>query len=329
MAWGSAAAVLLVVTSAGTASAGRSTTTVTNGTHHDHTLGASVYEVSYDPKDVPPGHPLTAVGGWTPPACWMAPVATPDELKDERESTWASESTGYVWDAEQRDYYVNGHPHKDFEIANADKGMWWNGRPNPNRLADPASLSCFKERDDWVLNGDEPPAGPAVTPEILAQSAYDRIRIPDKVVSLSPDAAIPQTVNAPTWAWLDSADIQPVSVTARLRSLNIWATTTATPVGLRLDAGTPDAELHPASGNCPIGKDGSVGEKYVTGDGNRTPPCGLTYLRSSGQGTYALTATVTWKVSWRGSGGTGGDLAEGDFDTQQDVHVREYQAVNH
>jgi enoyl reductase len=260
----------------------------------------------------------------------MAPVATPQELKKEREGVWAEESTGAAWDQAEAAYYKLGHPHKNFEIPNTGKGMWWNGVVNPNRIADPASLDCFQERDDWVLNGDTPPApkGPVVSPEILAESAYDRIRIPDKIVNLSPDMLHTQTVNLSTWAWLDSADIPPVSVTASLASLNIWAKTTATPVGLHLDAGTPDADRYPASGDCGLNANGSIGEKYVPADANKIPPCGLTYRRSSGNGTFALTATITWQVSWTGSGGTGGNLDNGIFDTTQNVTVQEIQSVN-
>ena len=299
------------------------------GSSDNGDLGAHAYDVTYEPANPPAGHPLTASNGWTPPPCWLAPVATPQELKAEREATWAEDSTGYEWEAIQRDYYVNGHPHKDFEIANTGKGLWWDGMPNPNRLADPASLSCFGEYDQWVLKGDTPPAGPVVTPEILAESAYDRIRIPDKAVSLSPDALHTQTVNLDTWAWLDSADVPPVSVTARLDSLGIWATTTATPVGLHLDAGTPDADLYPASGDCPINADGSIGTAYKTGDAGKTPPCGLVYRKSSGNGTFPLTATITWKVEWVGTGNANGrQLASGVFDTTQNVTVREIEAVN-
>jgi len=291
---------------------------------------AHAYEVTYSPAAVPQGHPLAATTQWTPPPCWMAPVADPQELKTEREGVWAEESTGYVWDQKQRDYYVNGHPHKDFEIAESGKGMWWNGQVNPNRLADPASTSCFKEYDDWVLNGRTPPPGPGptVTPEILAESAYDRLRIPDKVVELSPDAQHTQTVNLNTWAWLTKSDIHPVSVTARLASLGIWARTTAEPVGLHLEPGTPDADVYPASGDCPLNPDGSVGRPYTRADGNDVPPCGLTYRRSSGSGTFPLSATIRWKVTWTGSGGTGGDLPGGTFEFNQDVTVQDIQSVN-
>lgn len=323
-----AAAMILLVAGAGEAVAGRSTTTSTGGAGQ-HTIDASAYAVSYEPATLPAGHPVRAVSGWTPPACWVAPVAKPEELRAEREAVWAEGSPGPEWVAGQKDYYVDGHPHKDFESADSGKGLWWDGQVNPNRIGDPASLTCFKERDDWVLNGKRPQAGPVVTPKILAESAYDRVRIPDKVVTLSPDASHTQTVNSNIWAWLDRADIPPVSVTARLRSLGIWATTTATPVGLHLDAGTPYADRYPSSGDCPMGTDGSVGEKYRTGDGNTVlPPCGLVYRKSSDGGTFTLTATITWQVTWKGSGGTGGQLDNGVFDLPQQVTVKEWQAVN-
>jgi enoyl reductase len=52
------------------------------------------------------------------------------------------------------------------------------------------------------------------------------------------------------------------------------------------------------------------------------------YLRSSGNGTYPLRATITWKIHWTGSDGTGDDLPDGTFGATQDVTVQEIQAVN-
>jgi hypothetical protein len=59
-----------------------------------------------------------------------------------------------------------------------------------------------------------------------------------------------------------------------------------------------------------------------------TPPCGLKHQRSSGDGTFKLRATITWQVSWTGTGGAGGDLPNGAFGTTQDITVQEIQAVN-
>lgn len=319
------AALVACLMTAGTANANETPPPVTGGDKHGHDIGA--YAVRYSPETPPPGNPLTPTTTWTPPACWMAPVATPAELKAEREAIWALGSTGADWEAAQRDYYVNGNPHKDFELANTGKGLWWNGTPNPNRTGDPKALSCYQEYDEWVPKGDPPKTGPpAITPEILAQSAYDRIRIPDTEISLSPDVLAKQTVNLNTWAWLDKEDFAPVSVTASLPVLGISATTTATPIGLHLDAGTPDADLFPASGDCPRNSDGSIGTPYRSGDGGRTPPCGLVYRRSSNGGTFPLRATVTWRVTWVGTTG-GGTLDNGSFDRTTDITVREIQSV--
>ncbi len=102
----------------------------------------------------------------------------------------------------------------------------------------------------------------------------------------------------------------------------------ATAASLHIEPGTEDAESLPASGECEVNDDGSIGEPYARGKAELTPPCGVRYLRSSGDGSYALEATLTWEISWEGSGGTGGDLPNGTFATTTEVPVQEYQAVN-
>ncbi|MFE5220816.1 hypothetical protein ACFRC1_40885, partial [Streptomyces sp. NPDC056626] len=180
----------------------------------------------------------------------------------------------------------------------------------------------------WVENGDTPNVENAVTPEVLAQLAYARIKVPDTSVTLAP--ANTTKVNLPTWAWLDKAKFGEVSVTASLAvgGVNIQATTTATPVSLSLEPGTPDAETYPASGECTINADDSIGEPYAKGKADQTPPCGIKYLRSSGDGTYNLQATITWDVTWTGTGAAGGKLPSGTFGNDQAVTVQEIQAVN-
>jgi enoyl reductase len=178
-----------------------------------------------------------------------------------------------------------------------------------------------------VDQGDPPPADieNAVTPEVLAELAYAEIRVPSTKVTLAPAAAT--KVNLPTWAWLDAADFKPVSVTASVPVIGITATATARPKSLRIEPGTKDAVTYPASGVCEVDGD-RIGEPYAKGKADRTPPCGVRYLRSSGDGTYPLQATVTWEIDWTGSGGAGGDLPDGTFGATQDVVVQEIQAVN-
>lgn len=293
----------------------------------DGTLSSTVGAIVYDRSNNGSGDavgPVTSTTSWSPPACWYAPKYTPAQLKAYLEPIWEAESTGYEWDAAQRDRYVNGHPYKDFNKDKAGEGYWWDSYVNEDF---PTGWDTCDEPIFWVDKGDSPPADieNAVTPKILAELAYNEIRVPSTKVTLAPAKAT--KVNLPTWAWLDDAEFKPVSVTASIPVLNISATTTAEPVSLKIDPGTSDAETYPASGVCEI-KNGSIGEQYTKGKSDETPPCGVKYLRSSGSGSYSLKATITWKISWTGTGGAGGDLPDGTFGATQDVVVQEIQAVN-
>lgn len=290
------------------------------------TAGAVVYERSHNGSGGSVG-PVASATNWTPPACYYAPKYTPEQLQKTLEPIWEAESTGYQWDAEQRDRYVKGHPYKDFNKEKSGDGYWWDSYVTTGREWDPAALDC-EEEIFWVDTNDDPPADipQAITPEVLAQLAYAEIRVPTTDVDLAPENAT--KVNLPTWAWLDANEFRPVSVTASVPLLNVEATTTAQPVSVKIDPGTADAETYPASGVCEI-ENGSIGEPYAKGKADETPPCGVKYLRSSGDGSYRLKATVTWKIHWTGTGIDGErSLPDGDFGGEQDVVVQEIQAVN-
>ncbi|MEU2965169.1 hypothetical protein ABZ687_09325 [Streptomyces ardesiacus] len=290
------------------------------------TAGAVVYDRSKNGSGASVG-PVATATNWTPPACYYAPRYTPEQLKKAKEPVWEAESTGYQWDAQQRDKYVNGHPYKDFNKEKAGKGYFWDSYVTPGREGDPGALDC-NEDAFWVDTGDDPPADipQAITPEVLAQLAYAEIRVPTTEVELRPAGAT--KVNLPTWAWLDATDFKPVSVTASVPLLGVEATTTAEPVSVKIDPGTADAQTFPASGVCEA-VNGTIGEPYARGKAEKTPPCGVKYLRASGNGSYQLKATVTWKIHWTGTGVAGEQpLPDGDFGGEQDIVVQEIQAVN-
>lgn len=265
---------------------------------------------------------------WTPPACYYAPKYTPKELEAEMQQVWSSSAPSHEWILGSQNYFVNGDPYKDFNKDKADKGYWWDSYVTAGREGDPAAQDCDK-RPFWVDKGDTPPADvpQAVTPEMLAQLAYAEIRVPSTKVDLAPDGTT--KVNLPTWAWMDAAKFKPVSVTARVPLLGIEATTTAEPVSLKIDPGTDNAVTYPASGACQLNADKSIGEPYVKGKADETPPCGVKYLRSSGDGSYQLKATVTWKIHWTGTGvNRERSLPDGTFGADQDVVVQEIQSIN-
>lgn len=278
----------------------------------------------------PGGGRLTdGTGGqrYDPPACWYEPRYTPEQFKAVLEGIWASPSVSNEWVVRERDYYVNGNPYTNFQIGQA--GMWWGLTLNQDMLGTAAAQRCITstgqhEWDRWVPAGGTVPPSPTVpgiTTEILARLAQDQIRVPDTRVTMNPAGR--QTVNLSTWMWLDDAVFRDVAVTASLDQLGLSATTTATPVSLHLEPGTPDATVFPGSGDCPIvgGRIGQPRQRGASGD----PPCGVTYRHASTGGPFQLSATLTWRISWAGSDGNGGSLGDGTFQTTLDIAVQEIQ----
>nr|WP_193776462.1 hypothetical protein [Streptomyces sp. E2N166] len=274
----------------------------------------------------------SADSNWTPPACWYEPAFSPKQI-EATVKLWRSidgvpfiggvgDFVGDTLDAR----YKDGRPYKDYNLDKQGEGMFWAAAVNPNRKDDPEASACDKP-PFWVDNGDTPEEPLALTPQVLAEYAYDELPVPGTEIEMKPAGAT--KVNLPTWIWLDRAKFRKISVTASLPGTGLSATTTAEPVSLHIDPGTNDAQTYPASGDCEINADGSIGEPYAKGKANDTPPCGVTYLRASGSdGSYPLQATVTWNISWTSTTGEGGDLPEGTFGATQDVTVQEIQSVN-
>ncbi|MER6188317.1 hypothetical protein [Streptomyces sp. NPDC001652] len=272
---------------------------------------------------------VTAMGDWTPPACWYEPKWTPEaKEQDYKNLVGTPLFSGKKEAVEGYEYrFRDGHPYTDFNKDKSGEGMFWTSARDDSRVGDEAIWAC-DEPDFWVDNSDAPDVDHAIDAATLAGLAYSRIQVPDTEVTLAPEAIT--KVNLPTWAWLDKADFHDVSVTASLNvgGWNLSATTTAKPVSLKLEPGTADAATYPASGACTINADGSIGEAWAKGKSDETPPCGVRYLRSSDGGAYKLRATITWEITWEGTNGEGGQLPDGTFGTTQDITVQEIQAVN-
>ncbi|WP_345660863.1 hypothetical protein [Streptomyces venetus] len=273
----------------------------------------------------------SADGNWTPPACWYEPAFSPKEIQATVKA-WRGfdisllDGIGdFIGDALDT-RYKDGHPYKNYNLDKQGEGMFWAAAVNPNRKDDPEANSCDKP-PFWVDEGEPPKEPLAVSPQVLAEYAYDELPVPDTEIEMAPTDK--STVNLPTWIWLDKAKFKKRSVTASLPGTGLSATTTAEPVSLHIEPGTADAQTYPSSGECAINADGSIGEPYAKGKADQTPPCGVSYLRATGDdGPFPLRATVTWKISWTSTNGQGGDLPDGTFGTTQDVTVREIQSVN-
>jgi len=283
------------------------------------------------------GGNLSTPVNWSPPPCWYAPMYTPKQLKEKVDAspyslTGQDPYNKYVKEETDRDIrhmYAEGE-YKDFNLKMQGEGKFWAAVPNPGERDAAKRESCTR-LPFWVKNGERPDVENAIGPEILSKLAYARITVPETRVELNPKDR--QTVNLPTWVWLDEGKYRPLSVRASVDlggGEEVWARTTVKPDALVLRAGTEHATLHPGSGECGVGDDGSIGSPYKKGSGKKVPPCGVTYAKAtSGGGSYALRSTLRWKASWEGSGGAGAnDLPTGEFGGRQDVTVQEIQAIN-
>ncbi|MCF3125421.1 hypothetical protein IPZ68_37860 [Streptomyces arenae] len=296
----------------------------------DRTVGA-VAKVSYTSSgNSSGGGTITSVDpNWTPPPCWYAPEWKAGEFRKFRDRLYygARHDPGAPRDALNEMSDENQAYAKDnYNIDKEKEGMWWGAQFSPDATV--AEQAKCNKPPFWVKNGETPDVENVISPEILAGLAYNQIQVPGTKVALAPGGA--SKVNLPTWAWLDKGEFKPVSVTASLDApgLHIEATTTAKPVSLTIKPGTDDAKLLPGSGTCEINDDGSIGEPYAKGKAKQTPPCGVVYQRSSGDGTYNLQATATWEITWEGTGGAKGTLPNGEYGNDQAVKVEEIQSVN-
>jgi hypothetical protein len=142
---------------------------------------------------------------------------------------------------------------------------------------------------------------PALTPQQLLMTAFGELQLPN----IGPDTAPPRgqdgLVGLPEWFWVPAGSWHARSVTVRAGA--VWATVTAAPVGLTFEPGGGISAV-----TCP--GPGTAYNRREPADTQRTD-CAYTYLLpSTGQpgDAYQASVTVTWRVSWTGSGGAGGVL---------------------
>jgi hypothetical protein len=142
---------------------------------------------------------------------------------------------------------------------------------------------------------------PTVTPRQLLIEALAELQIPVLSAQTAPPRGKDGLVGLPEWFWVRAADWQARSVT--IHAGPVWATALATPIGLVFDPG------------------GGLSAETCSGPGTAYQPakpasaqhtdCSYSYLQPSvGQprDAYRAAVIVTWRVSWTGSGGTGGLL---------------------
>lgn len=169
-----------------------------------------------------------------------------------------------------------------------------------------------------------PPPGAPPSPATLAREAAKTIALPRPSGHRSPSEAhlydgLPFTwVNLWTYFWTDPGTWHPLRATATAGGVS--ATVTATPMTLSFD---------PGPGYAAVSCDGP-GRPWGPADGNNAPArgaCGFAYPRVT-SGPVTTTQTITWKVTWTGSGGARGSLPDMSTSAPGRLQVMQVQVVN-
>lgn len=163
--------------------------------------------------------------------------------------------------------------------------------------------------------GAAPPA-----PGVLAQFAVRYLVLPSPVIRSSPPPGDLQLTWFPTWLWVSPAVWLPRSRTASVPGESVTAT--ATPVMVTWRMGDGSAVTCPGPGT-------PYSSRYAPSAAS--PDCGHTYTwPSAGQpsGAYQVTVTITWDITWRGTGGAVGVLRPLFSTATAGFRVAESQAVN-
>lgn len=162
----------------------------------------------------------------------------------------------------------------------------------------------------------EQESAPAVTREEVFEKAVDQIRLTPPTIGASPCLAAPDgcmgTVGVPVWLWVEDGGELPSES----------AQASAGPFSVRAEATVSRVEWSLGDGQSTVCTNaGTVFDPDV--HGWSAPDCGFETGWEKA-GTYTLTATYLWDISW--SGDVNGSVTR-EMSSSQDVTVREIQAV--
>ena len=166
----------------------------------------------------------------------------------------------------------------------------------------------------WVSGAQPAPGVVQVNPVVVAQQAVKELPLVSPTIEMAPPPGSPQLVGVATWMWVNPGAWQTLSASATAGT--VTTTATATPQKVVWNMGDGDT----------VTCDGP-GTPYRASAPNATTDCSYTWAQA---GTYQVTATLYWSVTWTATGAPGGGnlgLQAGPA-AQVSVTVTESQAIN-
>ncbi|MGH8996476.1 MAG: hypothetical protein ACRDYB_10675 [Acidimicrobiales bacterium] len=166
----------------------------------------------------------------------------------------------------------------------------------------------------WVTGAQLAAGAVQVNAVLVAEQAVKQLGLGSPTIEMAPPTGDPQLVSVATWLWIAPSAWK--TMTASAAAGPVTTTATATPQKVVWDMGDGDT----------VTCDGP-GTPYDPNDPDATTDCSYAW---ADPGTYQVTATVYWSVTWTASGAPGG----GNLGLQAGppagvkVAVEESQAIN-
>lgn len=208
-----------------------------------------------------------------------------------------------------------------YDDASGEPVNPWNLMPELNglqvqilRMCEDASTGEYVSIDIIIV---VPPLATPADARELAVMARSRLPLPLPEARMNP--AGEQTVNLPTWLWVDNWEPQSRTATAG----GVTSTVVATPVEQRWTFGSPSERKVCADAGTPYEASRPAAEQSTN--------CSYTFRHSSaGQpgDAYRVTVTLVWHVTWTSNIGASGDLGFVSRTTTIPTRVAEHQALN-
>ncbi len=180
--------------------------------------------------------------------------------------------------------------------------------------------SGYRTEFVFVAVGEDPPAGPSVDPEVLAEQAIAAMPLQAPVIRTAPPpGSAGGLVGLPVWMWTEPGEQTsgPAQGVASAGGVTVVAVGRVSQVAWDMGDGTTVL--------C------GIGTPYRPGDTGRSPDCGHVYDRASTRhvpalGGWPVTATSTWTITWTGGGLSGTETLQ--LSASAELSVGELHVLN-
>ena len=166
----------------------------------------------------------------------------------------------------------------------------------------------------WVTGAVPAPGSVQVAPVVVAEQAAKQLALASPAIEMAPPDGSAQLVGLASWLWIDPDQWRAVSASATAGPVTTTASAVPTKVVFDMGDGASVTCDGPGTPYSPAGPDATTDCSYVW----------------PAPGSFTVTATVYWSVTWTATGAPGGGTLglQAGPPAEAPVSVTESQAIN-